>query len=34
MQKNVNLLFSIDKFFKKFVNMHVILLIDIFFKYD
>ena len=30
----MNLLFLINEFFKKFINMYIILLINIFFKYN
>ena len=33
-KKDANLPFSVDEFSKKFAKMHVVLLINMFFKYD
>ena len=34
MKKNVYLSSFINEFFKEFIEMHIALLIDMFFKYD
>ena len=33
-KRDVNLSFFVNEFFKEFTKMHIVLLINIFFKYD